>query len=53
MDDKNFDNDTRAPELTLVDIEELRRTLGAEADVAELPADAAAVPTTIMCPQWF
>ena len=53
MDDKNIDNDINASELTLVDIEELRRTLGAEADAAELPAPVAAVPKTIMCPQWF
>ena len=38
-------------ELTLVDIEELRNTLGAEAEVvADFGADVSAVRSTVMCP---
>jgi len=51
-------NDTSAriddQELTLVDIEELRAALGAEAQLnASAQTDAAAVPSTVMCPQWY
>jgi hypothetical protein len=53
MDNKTIDTGIDAQELTLVDIEELRRALGAEAELTG-SEPAAAVPTsTIMCPQWY
>jgi hypothetical protein len=54
MNDKTIDTGIDAQELTLVDIEELRRALGAEAELTSGSEPAAAVPTsTIMCPQWY
>jgi len=52
-------------QLTLIDIEELRKILGAEADLgADADSDPFVVrivthpppppvPTTVMCPQWY
>ena len=52
--DKHIEIDTNAQELTLVDIEELRQALGAEAELSakDEPAAVAARPT-VMCPQWY
>lgn len=54
MDTKIIDTGIDAQELTLVDIEELRQALGAEAELTAAKEPAAAPPTsTIMCPQWY
>jgi hypothetical protein len=42
-----------AQELTLVDIEELRQALGAEAELTSTREQAAAPSSTVMCPQWY
>ena len=52
--DKTIDTGIDAQELTLVDIEDLRRALGAEAELSSAKEPAAAAPSsTVMCPQWY
>lgn len=50
--DTTIDANTNAQELTLVDIEELRRALGAEA-LLLAPVCDGGNSSTCMCPQWY
>lgn len=50
---KTIDTGIDAQELNLVDIEDLRRALGAEAELTSAKEPAAAPSSTVMCPQWY
>ena len=50
MDTKTIDTGIDAQELTLVDIEELRQALGAEAELSSAKEPAAAAPTSRATP---
>jgi len=50
--DTNIDTNTNEHELTIVDIEELRRALGAEAELSSITSGPLCQPTC-MCVQWF
>ncbi|MCX4247481.1 hypothetical protein [Paraliomyxa miuraensis] len=50
-DDKTIDTGIDN-ELTLVDIDELREALGAEAELTSNELNAAP-ESTVMCPQWY
>lgn len=53
MNAETIDTTIDAQELTLVDIEELRRALGAEAAASAEPTDGDDAVSTVMCPQWY
>jgi hypothetical protein len=53
MNAEIIDTTIDAQELTLVDIEELRRALGAEAAASSEPSDGDDAVSTVMCPQWY
>ena len=52
MNPQNIDTTIEA-ELTLVDLDELRQDLGAEAELSAAKEPAAAPTSTVMCPQWY
>ena len=51
MQDLNETTDASDKSLILVDIDDLRAAFGGEASGADA-GELAAVPTTLMCPQW-